>query len=174
MGFWGLILFMGFSLNGFNGFLRFDFDECLGFDFGLWVSHWMGLTGFLRFDFDEGLITLMDFWGLILVYGFLIFFLVMNLWVSHWMGFNGFLEFDFDEGWIRVKNLSGLEKLMVMGLNNLCNLWSLADVLVVVWQRFCGSGGGFCGVSMSWQNWVWDVVIWDFELQWEWEEQPSF
>ena len=58
MGFWGLILFMGFSLNGFNGFLRFDFDE--------------------------GLVTLMDFWGLILVYGFLIFFfLVMNLWVSH-------------------------------------------------------------------------------------------
>ena len=34
----------------------------------------MGLTGFLRFDFDEGLITLMDFWGLILVYGFLISF----------------------------------------------------------------------------------------------------
>ena len=34
----------------------------------------MELTGFLRFDFDEGLITLMDFWGLILVYGFLIFF----------------------------------------------------------------------------------------------------
>ena len=92
------------------------------------MGYWMGLTGFLRFDFDEGLITLMDFWGLILVYGFLLLFsfsfLVMNLWVSHWMGFNGFLEFDFDEGWIRV-NLSGLEKL--------CNLWSLAKVLVDVW-----------------------------------------
>ena len=48
-----------------------------------------------------------------------------------------------------MKNLSVLEKLMVMGLNNLCNLWSLAEVLAVVWQRFCGSGGGFCGVSMS-------------------------
>ena len=59
MGFWGLILSKGFSLNGFNAFLRFDSDE--------------------------GLITLMDFWGLILVYGFLIFFFfwVMNLWVSH-------------------------------------------------------------------------------------------
>ena len=53
-----------------------------------------------------------------------------------------------------MKNLSGLEKLMVMGLNNLCNLWSLAEVLVVVWQRYCGSGGCFCGVSMSWQKWV--------------------
>ena len=30
----------------------------------------MGLTGFLRFDFDEGLITLMDFWDLILAHGF--------------------------------------------------------------------------------------------------------
>ena len=61
----------------------------------------MGLTGFLRFDFDEGLINFMDFWGLILVYGFLFFFFflcVMNLWVSHLMGFNGFMEFDFDEG----------------------------------------------------------------------------
>ena len=37
---------MGFSLNGFNGFLRFDFGECLGYDFVLWVSHLMGLTGF--------------------------------------------------------------------------------------------------------------------------------
>ena len=70
------------------------------------------------------------------------FFLVMNLWVSHWMGFNGFLEFDFDEGWIRVKNLSGLEKL--------CNLWSLVEVLVDVWQRFCGSGGGFCAICDFW------------------------
>ena len=47
----------------------------------------MGLIGFLRFDFDEGLITLMDFRGLILVYGFpffsFFFFFVMNLWVSH-------------------------------------------------------------------------------------------
>ena len=34
----------------------------------------MGFIGFLRFDFDEGLITLMDFWGLILFYGFLFFF----------------------------------------------------------------------------------------------------
>ena len=64
-----------------------------------------------------------------------------------------------------------------MGLNNLCNLWSLAEVLVVVWERFCGSGSGFCGVLMSWQKWVWDAVIWDFELQWKgwvsekWEEQ---
>ena len=43
----------------------------------------MGLTGFLRFDFDEGLITLMDFWGLILVYGFLFFFFFGN----EFMGF---------------------------------------------------------------------------------------
>ena len=48
MGFWGLILFMGFSLNGFNGFLRFDFDE-MGFgglilDYGFLIK-W-GLLGF--------------------------------------------------------------------------------------------------------------------------------
>ena len=43
----------------------------------------MGLVGFLRFDFDEGLITLMDFWGLILVYGFLFFF-----FCNEFMGFS--------------------------------------------------------------------------------------
>ena len=44
----------------------------------------MGLIGFLRFDFDEGLITLMDFRGLILVYGFPFFFFFCN----EFMGFS--------------------------------------------------------------------------------------
>ena len=44
-----------------------------------------GLLGFMRFDFDEGLITLMDFWGLILVYGFLLFFFFFG---NEFMGFS--------------------------------------------------------------------------------------
>ena len=45
----------------------------------------MGLTGFLKFYFDEGLITLMDFWGLILVYVFLLF---LFLFGNEFMGFS--------------------------------------------------------------------------------------
>ena len=46
----------------------------------------MGLTGFLRFDFDEGLINFMDFWGLILVYGFPFFFF-FSFFCNEFMGF---------------------------------------------------------------------------------------
>ena len=87
-----------------------DLWDCFWAVFGLWVLFGLGFLFFFFFFF------------------FFFHFLVMNLWVSHWMVFNGFLEFDFDEGWIRVKNLSGLEKL--------CNLWSLAEVLVDVDKDF--------------------------------------
>ena len=49
-----------------------------------------------------------------------------------------------------MKNLSGLEKL--------CNLWSLAEVLVDVWKKFCGNGGGFCAICGFWfsilRSWI--------------------
>ena len=40
------------------------------------------------------------------------------------------------------------------GFEQFVQSMEFGEVLVVVWQRFCARGGGFCGVSMSWQKWV--------------------